>query len=833
MNKSETDNKVHLVCNAHIDPAWQWVWQDGAAEAISTFRTAADMCEEFDGFIFSHNESMLYEWVEQFEPALFTRIRKLVKQGKWQIIGGWYVQPDCNMPSGESLVRQALVGKRYFRQKFGVDVKIAANLDSFGHSRGLPQILRKSGYDYYVALRPDKPRHHEELSSPMFRWIGFDGSEVIVRRVGGNGYATRVNSMKPFMEIWLRDHPNPGTELLLWGVGDHGGGASRADLRQIQELIDKTKDVRLVHSSLENYFHEMESKRERLPAFRHDLNPTSIGCYTSMIRVKQKHRRLENEIISLEKMATAAAMQGLIEYPRASIDAALKSLLFSQFHDMLPGSGIQDVEEDTLQLLDHGLELAAREKLKTFFALTRGQKTATVDNPPIMVYNPHPFNVRGLVECEFHLHDFNWAGSFFDAPVSRDGRMLPYQVEQERAAATLDWAKQVVFYADLKPGMNRFDTRLNELKKKPPVRIKPRNGLIRFKTAELEIIVNARTGLVDRWRVDGKDVTAPGAFQPIVLEDTPNPWGDGERYRGKMAGRFRLMSAKEGTACSALPQTLPSVRVIEDGPARTIIEAIFGWRRSAICQRYKLPKLGTEFEVETRVVWNEPHRVLKLAVPQTKPVSRFLGQTAYGVQELPVDGAEAVSQKWQAMIIGDSERAVTCIDNGIYGSDLAENTLRLTLLRSPAYSNSAGTTVIEDRHNPVIDIGERTYRFWFNAGPASERLTAIDREALARNEMPYALSFFPPGGGKEPKPLAVLSGNAVQLAAAKLAEDESGDIVLRLFNPTNRPRRTTLAVPPLRLNKRLFLKPYEILTLRIDAKRRKAVEVNLLEEESI
>jgi len=831
MSKPRIANKVHFVCNAHIDPAWQWVWQDGAAEAISTFRTAADLCEEFDGFIFNHNESMLYEWVEEFEPALFARIQKLVKQGKWHVIGGWYVQPDCNMPSGESLVRQALVGKSYFRRKFGVDVKIAANFDSFGHSRGLPQILRKSGYDYYVVLRPEKPRHHEELTSPLFRWIGFDGSELIVRRVGG-GYATRVNLMKPLMEIWLREHPNPGTELMLWGVGDHGGGASRRDLLDMQELIDKTKDVQLVHSSLEGYFREMESVRGSLPVFRHDLNPTSIGCYTTMIRVKQKHRRLENEIYSLEKMATAAAVQGLIEYPKASIDAALKSLLFAQFHDMLPGSGIQDVEEDTLQLLDHGLELAAREKLKVFFALARGQQPAAVDNPPIMVYNPHPFAVRGLVECEFHLHDFNWTGTFFDAPVFRNGRMLPYQVEQERAAATLDWAKQVVFHADLKPGMNRFDTRLNELKKKPPVSLKPRNGRIRFKTAELEIIVNERTGLVDRWRVGGKDVTAPGAFQPIVLEDTPNPWGDGERYRGKLAGRFRLMPVKEGTAFSALPETVPSVRVIEDGPARTIIEAVFGWRRSAICQRYKLPKLGTEFEVETRVVWNEPYHVLKLSVPQAKPASGFLGQTAYGVQELPMDGAEAVSQKWQAVIAGDSEMAATCIDNGIYGSDLCKDTLRLTLLRSPSYSNSARTTVIKDRHNPVIDIGERTYRFWFNAGPVSERLAAIDREALAKNEMPYALSFFPPGGGKEPKPLAVLSDNAIQLAAAKPAEDASGDLILRLFNPTDRLRRTTLTLPHLRLKKRLLLKRYEILTLRVDVKTRKAVEANLIEEET-
>ena len=126
---SMSKKTIHLLCNAHIDPVWLWEWEEGAAEAISTFRTAADLCEEFDGFIFNHNEVTLYQWVEEYEPALFERIQQLVRQGKWHIMGGWYLQPDCNMPSGESFVRQILIGKRYFKEKFGVDVTTAINLD--------------------------------------------------------------------------------------------------------------------------------------------------------------------------------------------------------------------------------------------------------------------------------------------------------------------------------------------------------------------------------------------------------------------------------------------------------------------------------------------------------------------------------------------------------------------------------------------------------------------------------------------------------------------------------------------------------------------------------
>jgi len=138
--------KLHLISNAHIDPVWQWEWEEGAAVAISTFRTAADLCEQFDGFIFNHNEAKLYMWVEEYEPELFERIKKLVKAKKWNIMGGWIVQPDCNLPSGESFVRQSLYGINYFWEKFGVRPYTLNNFDPFGHTQGLAQILNKAGY---------------------------------------------------------------------------------------------------------------------------------------------------------------------------------------------------------------------------------------------------------------------------------------------------------------------------------------------------------------------------------------------------------------------------------------------------------------------------------------------------------------------------------------------------------------------------------------------------------------------------------------------------------------------------------------------------------------
>ena len=147
---------LHMICNAHLDPVWQWEWEEGAAETLSTFRVAADFCEQYDGFVFNHNEALLYRWVEEYEPTLFARIQKLVKQGKWHVMGGWHLQPDCNMLSGESFIRQAADGLAYFKEKFDVRPTTALNIDPFGHTRGLVQILHKCGFDSYLIGRPSK-----------------------------------------------------------------------------------------------------------------------------------------------------------------------------------------------------------------------------------------------------------------------------------------------------------------------------------------------------------------------------------------------------------------------------------------------------------------------------------------------------------------------------------------------------------------------------------------------------------------------------------------------------------------------------------------------------
>lgn len=238
--------ELHLLCNAHLDPVWLWEWPEGAAEALATFRTAAELCLAHPGFIFNHNEALLYRWVEEHDPRLFSRIRRLVRQGRWRVLGGWFLQPDCNMPSGESLVRQIQWGRGYFRRKFGVEPRTAANLDSFGHSRGLVQILVKAGYDSYLFCRPragDCPLPGED-----FVWVGYEGSKIEAHRAADHYNSTSGRAVQKIAG-WLERHPGAEPGLVLWGVGNHGGGPSRADLEQIARFAAERKQERIRHSS--------------------------------------------------------------------------------------------------------------------------------------------------------------------------------------------------------------------------------------------------------------------------------------------------------------------------------------------------------------------------------------------------------------------------------------------------------------------------------------------------------------------------------------------------------------------------------------------------------
>lgn len=836
-SKKHTGHKkvIHLICNAHIDPVWLWHWDEGLAETLSTFRTAAQMCRKYDSFVFNHNESLLYEWIEQYDKELFEEIKVLVKQGRWHIMGGWFIQPDCNMPSGESFVRQILRGKNYFKEKFGVSPTTAINFDPFGHTKGLVQILSKSGYDSYLFGRPWQ--EFCKLPGKDFIWVGYDGSEIMAHRFANDPdemYCTMPGLAASRIKKWLENYPEVTPGLITWGMGDHGGGPSRHDLNEINKLINQVNDRKILHSTPEGYFADLREKYDNLPRWDEDLNPWATGCYTSMVKIKQMHRRLENEYYMAEKMAVTAFAQKLAEYPEHELREALYDLLFSQFHDILPGSAAQEVEWTSQRLISHGLEIISRVKTRTFLALTSGQENAAEGEIPIFVYNPHPFRVSDVFECEFGLAVPDFSGVPTQVTIFSQESPILCQLEQEISNCNMvDWRKRVVFKAELEPGMSRFNCQTNKKPSKPKLGIKIRDEKYSFQSEHLCVDINCKTGLIDRYQSRGINWLNPNAFALLVIKDNADSWEQHALRYDKVEGSFNLMSPERSSQFSSLNNnTLPSVRIIEDGPVRTVVEAVFEYGDSFACQRYKLPKRGSEIEVEIRVYWNEKERMLKLMVPVKGQNNHYIGQVAYGRQQFPTNGNEVVSQKWNAVICDEQNWAATCINEGCYASDYSPQEWRLTLLRSPAFAcgpTEKGDMITQDRFSPRMDQGENIFRFWFNCTTAKERLENIDREALTKNEKPYALSYFPSGRGCLTKPLFTIDDGAIQITAVKKSE-YGDDIIVRLFEPTGIKRKATLKSTILKTELPVVLKPFEIKSFRIDVSKRQIWEVDLMED---
>jgi len=825
------DKTLYLVCNAHLDPVWLWEWEEGAAEALSTFRTAVQLCEEYEEFVFTHNEALLYQWIEEYEPELFVKIKNLVKKKKWHILGGWFVQPDCNMPSGESFVRQISVGKNYFKKKFGVEPKTAINFDPFGHTRGLVQILKKAGYTSYLFCRPDQ--NWLPLPAEDFVWVGYDGSEIVTHRAAEH-YNSPKGQAAQRVQRWMADNSDRTFGILLWGIGNHGGGPSRDDLKQLRKLMAREKNWDIRHGTPEDYFSALKKQPGKLPCYSQDLNPWAVGCYTSMKKKKKKHRDMENLYYGTEKMVTHAALLGLMPYPREKLKEALEDLLFCEFHDILPGSGIPEVEEHAQQRLDHGMEILSRLRARSFFALLSGQPRTKDGEFPIFVYNPHPFPLKQTVACEFQPHEpqFDKQSRLVPEVWDHRGKKLSSQLEKESSTLSVEWRKRVVFSADLKPGqMNRFICRLKkEASKSDP--LKKEKSLLVLRSDKAEWTIRTTTGLIESYKVSGINFLKPRAFQALVMEDSPDSWGMNVRSFRNYEGKFSALPEQECARFAGVAGSkLKNVRIIEDGPVRTVIEALFRYNQSYICYRYMFPKKGSEFEVEVRVLWNEKDRMLKMAVPSKFRKGYCRGQVAYGVQEFEQSEDELVAQKWVGVVSSDNQHALTVINDRIYGFDYRDGELRLSILRSPAYAADTGDSwslSMRDRFLPRMDQGERIFRFWINGGKAKERLVLVDREALAKNERAMALCCFPSGEGKEVAPSLILSDKAIQVTAFKMAEDKNW-IVFRLFEPTGRIRKTQVAIPGLNMDFNLSLGAFEIKTIAVDWESKKTFELDLVE----
>ena len=229
--KNET---LYMIGNAHIDPVWLWQWQEGFQETLATFRSALDRMDETPDFRFTASSAALYSWVQPIDPEMFAEIQARVAEGRWEVAGGWWIEPDCNIPGGESFVRQALYGQRFFKEAFGVTARVGYAVDSFGHHAVLPQILKKSGLDFYVFMRPGP--HEKGLPGRLFWWEAEDGSRVLTFRIPFT-YTSWGHDLEHHVRRCAAEMKPPVDSFMcFYGVGNHGGGPTQENIESIQRL---------------------------------------------------------------------------------------------------------------------------------------------------------------------------------------------------------------------------------------------------------------------------------------------------------------------------------------------------------------------------------------------------------------------------------------------------------------------------------------------------------------------------------------------------------------------------------------------------------------------
>src|SRR3984957_9808289 len=357
---SGTGRVIHIIGHSHIDAAWLWPWRDGADTVLTTFRSALNRMKETPDFCYSHSSSAHYHWVEQADPDLFAEIQQRVREGRWEVVGGWPVEPDCNISATESFIRHSLYGKAYIQRTLGVNVKIGFNPDSFGHAAGLPTILKRAGYGYYVFMRPQE---HEMDLPLLFWWEGADGSRGLSLRIW-HSYDGGPKLIQPAATGAFA--PGFDHAAFFLGVGDHGGSVTKEQIQQVLALQQDASLPQLRFSTLRDFFLAVESSPAfaGLPVVRTELQHHSRGCYSAYGEGKYLNRRAERWLGEAETISLVANLSASHAYPADQYAEAWWKVLVCQFHDMMAGTSLYSDYQDVRDSVGYACEIAQSSKVE-------------------------------------------------------------------------------------------------------------------------------------------------------------------------------------------------------------------------------------------------------------------------------------------------------------------------------------------------------------------------------------------------------------------------------------------------------------------------------------
>ncbi|WP_216326693.1 alpha-mannosidase [Deinococcus aestuarii] len=739
------EGRLWLTGHAHLDLAWLWPTGETRRKARRTFATVLNLMERSPHFHFNQSSAQLYAWVEEDDPALFERVRERVREGRWDVVGGMWVEPDGNLTSGEAWARQLLYGQRYFESRFGKRARVAWLPDTFGYAANLPQFLRQADLPYFFTT---KLTWNETNAFPydLYRWEALDGSRVLAHsfRNPNEGYNGQVVALDLF-ETWrnFKGKRAHDTSLFAYGYGDGGGGPTAEMLERKARLCDFPGLPRLVTGRVEDFYAEV--RQDGLPVWvGEQYLELHRGTYTTQGRVKFLNRRAEHTLVEADAAAALARRLAGMEAPREELYGAWTTLLRNQFHDILPGSGI------------HTVNAQAREELASVLETARGIRDAALsalsaqvqrDGEAVVVWNlagvDRPLRAR-----------IEWPQ---DRPVrftTSDGT----EVATHREGGTLHLHAPDT----LVPGLGYTTLLIREVQPTPPPPVNPddlvlENDRLRVEVAEDGTLASVYDKTLGREALGGR------GNQLWAHEDLPRLWDGWDVDAHDLTGGQEVTAQGRPTRVSS--GTRQSVRVL-----RRVGNA-------EIEQFYHLDAGRPRLEVETRLRWTGRRTMLRARFPLNVRALHATFETAFGAVTRPThrntswEAAqfEVPAHRWADLSEGDF--GVSLLNDGKYGHGAGPGMLSLTLLRSPVYPD------------PRADEGEQTFTYALYPHPGDWRGGTTDEAADLNAPLVAVHSERPePGAALDLQAhLVTVQPGGLRLAALKEAE-EGDALVVRLYD---------------------------------------------------
>jgi alpha-mannosidase len=804
--------RFHMIGNAHIDAPWLWPWSEAMSVVLSTFRSALDRMNESPDFTFTASSAQLYEWVAETDPEMLQEIRKRVEEGRWDLVGGWWVEPDVNIPNGESLVRQGLYSQRLFQQLFGRMAQVGYNPDSFGHTGTLPQILKLQGMHAYCFMRPQA--HEKKLPADLFWWESPDGSRVLTYRIP---FSYGIDEhLQQEVAHFITELKEPTKELMVfYGAGDHGGGPAKENIQAILDMQKMAGAPTFIFSNPDRYFDAVANLTD-LPVVADDLQHHSVGCYTAMSEVKKNNRTAEAALTTGEKLAALGSVVAGFDFPKADFTAAWKRVLFIQFHDSMAGTALPEHYDVAREAHGRAIDVADQAMNKAAEKIAFQIPTQDPKSEYLVVFNPHAWETKLNVE-----YDVGWGFEYKKgAQVSsvledEDGKSIPHQWIQ--ATTVVDDRMRVAFQAPVPAfGYRQFRLRSAQPAAQPASAVHATER--QLENDHLRVTFGDDGSLTMLDKDTGAQVfkSGVGGARAIVLDDPSDTWSHDVRAYTKELGVFR--NAR--------------FRVLENGPLRATIRVRTNYGASSLATDWLLYSGARTLEARAALDWHEHRKILKFSFPVDVQDPQPTYEIAYGFKVRQANGAEDPGQRWIDLSGHRTagEYGLAVINDAKYGYSVDGNDMRISITRGAVFAQHRPRQLEPNGEYIWQDQGVQTLRLllvphtgaWQDAGIVrmAEEFTApipVIYQGIHPGNRPLSASF-----------LSVDAPNVV-VSVVKKAED-GDDLIVRCYETAG--RQVTANLDLALVNRRWTgsFRPLEIKTLRVPLNGGEIREVNVLEQ---